>query len=72
MILISVETLFKKLWFSYSAVIIATTLRPVLSGVRISAGPRDFYFLQKVPFHQTSYSVDTGARLRGKAAGASS
>jgi hypothetical protein len=58
------------LWFSFSAVIIATTLRPVRFGVRISAGPREFYFLHKLlyPSHQTSYSVDTGAPLRSKAA----
>jgi len=71
MMLISIETLIKEMfWFSYSAVIIATTLRPVRSEVRILAGPIDFYFLHKRPYpsHQTSYSVDTGAPLRGKAA----
>jgi hypothetical protein len=65
MVLISIETLMKEMWFSYSAVIIAATLRPVRSGVGISAGPRDFYFLHKhpCPSHQTSYSVDTAALL---------
>jgi hypothetical protein len=61
-------------WFSYSAVIVATMQWPVHSGVRIAAGPRDFYSLHKRPYpsHQTSYSMDTGAPLRGKAAEAGS